>query len=297
MARKKSSIGVLFWIACILLILVVFLFNRTRIEQVLDSTGFTNVVSRQPDQDTRPEVQVSPITDGGTGGESHRNASDPAESHEPAASGADPDRTGTGTTSPETVTIPAPQTGQEKETDQNGTGTSGFETTQPVSPDNPTSHGTGTSRTTEADKPGEPQRIRNARLYFVLVEDSGRINLKSVSRQVRFTDSPLTSTLRTLLSGPNHDDIGSGLMSLIPQDTVLISAHVQADTAFLNFNEAFRFNRLGMDGYIAQLKQIIFTTTEFSNVKQVQFLIEGEKLEYLTAEGLWIGSPLDRNAL
>jgi germination protein M len=296
MARKKSSIGVLFWIACILLILVVFLFNRTRIERVLDSTGFTNFISRQPGRDTLPEVQVSPVTD--PGGESIGNTVKPTESRGTPATGTDRDRTGTGTTSPETVTLPEQQTptggtGRDGTTPQvTGTDRQGGTETQGAS-------GTGTSRPTGTGtaESKEPQRIRNARLYFVLVEDSGRINLKSVPRQVRFTDSPLTSTLKTLLAGPNHEDIGSGLMSLIPQGTTLISAHVQGDTAFLNFDESFRFNPLGMDGYIAQLRQIIYTATEFSNVKRVQFLIEGEKLEYLTAEGLWIGSPLDRNSL
>ena len=66
-------------------------------------------------------------------------------------------------------------------------------------------------------------------------------------------------------------------------------------TQFLNFNENFEFNSVGVEGCITQLMQIVYTATDFSTVKSVQFLVEGEKKEYLGTEGQWIGSPLSRN--
>ena len=45
--KKKASIGCLFWVALILLILVVFAFNKNRIDQVLKVTGFMDIVSQQ----------------------------------------------------------------------------------------------------------------------------------------------------------------------------------------------------------------------------------------------------------
>ena len=42
--------------------------------------------------------------------------------------------------------------------------------------------------------------------------------------------------------------------------------------------------------------QIVYTATEFSTVKSVQFLIDGQKKEYLGSEGVWIGSPLSRTS-
>ena len=44
--KKKASIGCLFWIAVILLVLVVFAFNKARIEHVLEITGFMDVISQ-----------------------------------------------------------------------------------------------------------------------------------------------------------------------------------------------------------------------------------------------------------
>jgi spore germination protein GerM len=53
-------------------------------------------------------------------------------------------------------------------------------------------------------------------------------------------------------------------------------------------------NRYGIEGYAAQLKQIVYTATGYATVKDVQFLIEGEKREYLGGEGVYIGKPLSR---
>ena len=86
-------------------------------------------------------------------------------------------------------------------------------------------------------------------------------------------------------------------MSLIPEGTRLLGASVKNGTATLNFNEAFELNQtVGVEGYIAQLMQIVYTATEFSTVRSVQILIEGEKKDYLGSEGQWIGSPLARSS-
>ena len=85
-------------------------------------------------------------------------------------------------------------------------------------------------------------------------------------------------------------------MNLIPPGTKLLSAKVSGGVAYLNFNEAFEINTYGVEGYIHQLEQIVFTATAFSTVNSVQFLIEGEKRDYLGSEGQWIGSPLSRSS-
>ena len=40
MKKKSSSLGMLFWLAVVLLVVAVFLYNRRNIENVLASTGF-----------------------------------------------------------------------------------------------------------------------------------------------------------------------------------------------------------------------------------------------------------------
>jgi len=130
----------------------------------------------------------------------------------------------------------------------------------------------------------------------VRIDDDGVIVRQEVKRQLPVSDSPLTDALGALLSGPNEDELRRRLVSLVPQGTKLLSAKVRGSTAFLNFNEAFMYNHYGIEGYAGQLKQIVYTATNFPTVQDVQFLIEGEKHDYLGGEGVYIGKPLSRSS-
>jgi len=156
-----------------------------------------------------------------------------------------------------------------------------------------------TTPSSQETKPKEEQqnyKIRRSKLYFSKVEPEGNIRLTSIIRRVKFQDAPLTSTVEALIEGPTDDELNKNIISLIPDNTKLKSAWMNDNTAVLNFNEAFKFNSLGLEGYQLQIQQIVYTATEFSTVKQVQFLIEEEKHEYLGAEGMYIGKPLSRNS-
>jgi len=136
---------------------------------------------------------------------------------------------------------------------------------------------------------------RKATLFFVTIDADGRVLRKEVVREIPQTDSPLSETLLTLFKGTNGTESGKGLRSLIPQGTRLLSATVKDGVATLNLSEEFQFNQYGIEGYLGQLSQIVFTATAFSTVKSVQFLIDGQRREYLGAEGVWIGTPLSRD--
>lgn len=133
-------------------------------------------------------------------------------------------------------------------------------------------------------------------LYFVSIDSDGSVSRKSAKRTLEKSDSPLTDSINALLRGPSPDESGKDCMTLIPAGTKLLGASVKNGVATLNFNENFEFNSFGVEGYIAQLMQVVFTATEFSTVRSVQFLIEGEKKDYLGSEGQWIGSPLARSS-
>lgn len=134
----------------------------------------------------------------------------------------------------------------------------------------------------------------NRKLYFVYIGEDGVLSRKMITRAVEKNDSPLTTIMRILLAGPNDSETAKGLRSLIPSGSKLLSAVVRDGVAYMNFNEDFEFNSVGPDGYQAQLMQIVYTATELPTVTSVQFLIEGQKKEYLGSEGVWIGSPLSR---
>lgn len=134
-----------------------------------------------------------------------------------------------------------------------------------------------------------------ARLYFIKVNDEGSIAIKSVLRDVADTKAPMSTAIKALLEGPGPADINNDLHSLIPEGVKLLGARVENDIAFLDFNEVFRFNTLGLEGYRAQTEQVVYTATEFPTVQKIQFLIEGQRVDYLGGEGFWVGSPLGRN--
>lgn len=151
----------------------------------------------------------------------------------------------------------------------------------------------------EENPPETPEEDRQnktatARLFFIRVSDEGNISMKSVLRSVPASASPLTTSIRALLEGPRPNELSNDVLSLIPEKSELIGARIENGIAFLDFNEQFRFNALGIEGYESQVEQIVYTATEFPTVQKVQFLIEGQRIEYLGGEGFWVGGPLGR---
>lgn len=296
--KRRTSIGVLFWIAFILLVLVIFLANRSNIEQVLESTGIVDVVRDRFSEDAdapaggeRPNGgedagEPQPADEGEPGeprvviGEPERAPADtPSADEQPAAS--DTDGAEPADAAPEAQPEPRPtQTG-------------------PAPEDGPTEAGparpTGAAQRDPSPDPERPNRVMTG-LYFIRVTDDGRTFPQRVVRPVYYASSPLTETIRTLIEGPSGQELDDGLLNLIPEGTRLISAHVAEGVAFLNFNQSFRFNPLGAEGTVAQLLQIIYSSTEFPTVRSVQFLVEGERVDYLGGDGIYVGEPLGRDA-
>lgn len=160
----------------------------------------------------------------------------------------------------------------------------------PERPDE-TSSGDGSDENTENISAGDA----TARLFFIRVSDEGKISMKSVLRSVPAGESPLTTSIRSLIDGPRPGEISNDVLSLIPDGSELVGARIDGGIAFLDFNEQFRFNSLGIEGYKAQVEQIVYTATEFTTVDKVQILVEGQRIDYLGGEGFWVGGPLGRD--
>jgi len=145
-----------------------------------------------------------------------------------------------------------------------------------------------------ANQPAEkPVETRDRTIYFMR-EDGADMLLTKASRKLKVSDSPMLDSLNALLAGPSAEEKKRGLVSFVPSGTRLISAQVRQNTAYLNFNEEFRYNTLGREGSAAQLKQIVWTATEFPNVHDVQIQIEGQTVDFLM-EGIIIRNPIGRN--
>ncbi|MDR0457189.1 MAG: GerMN domain-containing protein [Treponema sp.] len=144
-----------------------------------------------------------------------------------------------------------------------------------------------------AAQPSEkPAETRDRSIYFM--QDGGAdLLLVKANRKLKVSDSPLIDCLNALLAGPTAEEKNRGLVSFVPPGTRLISAQVRQNTVYLNFNEEFRYNTLGREGCAAQLKQIVWTATEFSTVHNVQIQIEGKTVDFLV-EGIMIRNPIGR---
>jgi hypothetical protein len=141
-----------------------------------------------------------------------------------------------------------------------------------------------------------PAATQTHTLYFIKVDQNGDIHRVPVKRSFPATTSPLTDALNGLLVGLTaEEEQQQDIISLIPASAKIISASIQQGTAYLSFNEDFLYSPYGVDGYAGQLKQVIWTATEFSTVKNVQILINGRKESYL-GDSIWIGAPLNRDS-
>ncbi|TVR86678.1 MAG: hypothetical protein EA428_14250 [Spirochaetaceae bacterium] len=281
MTRKKtkrsSGFGVLFWMAFILFVVALYLHNRSDIQQVLENTGLVETLSQRLRSDNGDDAESETLTESGRDSESTQQPEGPEPSPE----------------TPQIELIPDEQIVQDPATAPEAQD----EDVLPVDTPDVVSEDSSTEPESRPETTRTPDsRKRDFPLYFIRVTDTGTIYPDRVVREVSFVDTPLTAMLQVLISGPNSQEIERGLHHLIPKDTRLISASVRGGVAYLNFNEAFQFNPLGIEGYLAQLKQIVYSTTEFPTVDAVQILIEGQEREFLGGDGVYIGRPLRRDS-
>jgi spore germination protein GerM len=133
-------------------------------------------------------------------------------------------------------------------------------------------------------------------LYLMGMNADGLLFRKAVRRQFKVSASPLQEVLTALLGGVTPAEKQGGFDTLIPPGTMLLNARIRGGTAELSFSEEFMFNPYGAEGYLGQITQIVWTVTEFPNITEVQFLVEGQKIPYL-GDSIRLGAPISRGML
>ncbi|MDR2589276.1 MAG: GerMN domain-containing protein, partial [Spirochaetales bacterium] len=275
--KRKSSFGILFWLALVFFLVVLYLANRMSLTEIITQSGVSNLISgifggdyrgssstpETKTQDVRPKESVPETT-----------APYKIPPYTPGAQENPP---------PQAPVTPAPAPGG-----------------LPPLPETEKTH--ETARPASAAKTGKPNespaparvsgetgaRTRTGSLYFIRLAETGEVSLVKSSRDISAV-SPLRETLQALLAGPTSSEEKAGCISLIPQESRLLSVKVDNGIAFVSFNENFRFNSFGKEGYDGQLKQTVYTITEFPAIRSVQILINGAKIDYLGSEGIFIG--------
>ena len=270
-SKKSASWAILFWLAFAIFIVGLFLFNRDAIGRSIQ------LVQNEFSSRKSPEEQVP------------ESALDEGPSAQPSA--------------PVTQTL---QPSMQQPVPQSTTGTDvtpGTATdSQPIAGNAADGPGTAgqalptTQQNANNQQPPAAQEQRDRVLYLTQIDRDGYILRVRTDRKFPVSLSPLTDVIQALITGPNEEEKRKGLVSLVPPTTKILSITIRGDTAYINLSEDFLYNTYGVEGYAGQLRQIVFTATEFPNIRDVQILIEGARVDYL-GEGVWIGSPLNRETL
>ena len=294
--KRKVGLGISIWITAALGLLIIFVIKYKDISRNIQETAFFDRLRGKPaaEEQTPPAVQTMPEEGDGiteisllpsveTGVPDEPSAADGsagAPVTPPAGTPADV------TTTPFVESAPQPAVPQLRETPEAAQ--------LPARSQEPAR--TQRQASEQASRPVITDvRKTNVKLWFVQIDSDGSVSRREITRELPHTDSPLTAALQSLLNGPELAERNKGSMSLIPSGTKLLGASVRNGVASLNFSDAFEYSQsYGVEGYLAQLMQIVYTATSFPTVSSVQFLIEGQKKEYLGSEGVWIGGPLGR---
>ncbi|PIE98779.1 MAG: hypothetical protein CR988_01685 [Treponema sp.] len=280
MGKRRVKFGFLFWVGFILLIALLGFINKDNIKSVLEQTNAKEFFKGKeaPEEKATPEIKIQEEIDrifeedNSTTGDG--SASEPSKNE-----ASDKNTKEKVETSSKTESAKKEQKSEKNANSKNQK--------KPKKSDD----------TKSAESAKKPKAVSvSVKLYFVKIDTDGNISRVVSKRSLPKSNSPMSDALKALFRGATEKEAGSGYKSLVPSGTKLLGAKVENGVAYINVSEAFEFNQYGIEGYLAQLSQVVYTATEYSTVKSVQFLIEGQKKEFLGAEGVWIGSPLSRSS-
>lgn len=279
--KKKAPLGVLVWITLLLLVLVMFLSNRTAIREVLDRTELLAVLQRSVDGAVGGPPQAAAPPEPPAPAEAP-TAPEPAASPQPAQE----------TAAPQVVAVSPPEPLDEPAAEAQEAPRPTAEP-EPAPPEDADAPQLQTAPAAQAPPPAGAER----RLFFAAVGEAGEIAVTGVTRTIDASASPLTAALQTLFAGPDPGELNRGLITLIPPAATLNGVSVRERIAYVDVSESFRFNPLGREGFDAQLRQLVLSATEFPGVEMVQLLIDGRRVDFLGSEGTYVGEPISRAAV
>ena len=267
--RRSARAGCLLWLAALLVLLVLFLVKFNDIKAAVHKTGFLDALNHAV---AEPNPKPAPAPSA---------TATPAQ--ETPSPGAKPE--------PAPAPFPAVRTEPSSSPPASSAQTNSTQSA-PASPSAPAAAPPSNQSSATAEA---PQKMRTASLYFVHIDDSGSISSQRVKRNIPLSDSPIQDTLEQLIKGPSESELRANLISLIPSGTKLRGISVRGSTAIVDFSDSFLYNRYGKEGYVAQLRQVVYTLTEFSNISDVQFLIDGKTRDFIT-EGVALTTPWARGS-
>jgi len=140
-------------------------------------------------------------------------------------------------------------------------------------------------------EPNPPSAEIKAQVYWLKVTDN-EIELAATPMVMEKAEESVAveKALTELFSGTNQENYASS----IPEETQLRSVSFREDGIHVDLSEEFTFGG-GSTAMMGRLGQVLYTATSLNPDAKVWLEVEGEPLEYLGGEGLYIPQPLTRD--
>jgi len=142
------------------------------------------------------------------------------------------------------------------------------------------------NRTTNQQLTNNTEQTVRVKIYLANRGDK-EISLVEKTVLLPKTQSMLRDTLQ-LLIGYNDDK----LINLVPIKTKIRKITIRDGIALIDLSDDFAYNSNGVLGYEVQVYQIVYTATQFRNVKAVAFYINGKLADYLGGDGYPVHNPV-----
>ena len=133
------------------------------------------------------------------------------------------------------------------------------------------------------------EKVLKVKIYY---PDDAGMNLVGVNREIKIAkdDDKYLATVKLLLDAPKEKN----LTKIFPSHAKIISVLLKGDTALVNFDGNLAENFVGgSTGEEMLVNSVVNTLTEFPEVKQVKFLLDGKEIETLSGH-MDLSSPLKR---
>ena len=141
---------------------------------------------------------------------------------------------------------------------------------------------------TGKDNPSDAKTLQ----VTVYYPDQAGMSLIPVQREIKFTDDSqkYLETVNCLLDAPIEEE----LTKIFPKGAKIKSITLKGDTAIVDLDSGITKNFVGgSTGEEFLINSVVDTLTEFDEVKQVQFLIDGKEVETLAGH-MDLSAPIKR---
>lgn len=125
---------------------------------------------------------------------------------------------------------------------------------------------------------GEGSEAAGGERIYLIGPGDDRL-LRSVPRDAVTRDE----LMRTLLRGPNDDEIAARYSSVIPPTTELLSIRTQGQLLTIDLTD--ELTELNTPALVQAIAQIVYTASEIDGVRTVRITVDGEAREWTTADG------------